>query len=150
MLGNVAKKMRLLGYDSKYDADIDDDKLIEEAKNEDRVIVSRDESLVRKSKKAGLKSILVSRHDEIGQFLEIINSSGIAISQINGDIARCPKCNSNTEVVLKSSVKELIPPKVFEINEKFWKCKGCNQVYWEGTHITNLQRFVMEINERLQ
>lgn len=150
MLGNIAKKLRLLGYDSRYDAYIDDDKLIEYAKSENRIIVSRDENLVKKSKKLNLKSILVSKTDEIEQFLEIVNGSGITISQICGDSARCPKCNSSTEIVLKSSIKDEIPSKVFEINKKFWKCMGCNQVYWEGTHITNLQKFVGEVNERLQ
>ena len=32
MLGNIATKLRLLGYDSKYYSDIDDEKLIDSAK----------------------------------------------------------------------------------------------------------------------
>ena len=33
MLGNLAKKLRILGYDSKYFSSIEDDKLITIAKN---------------------------------------------------------------------------------------------------------------------
>jgi len=39
MLGNVAKKLRLFGFDSEYFSDIDDSKLIEKAKNENRIII---------------------------------------------------------------------------------------------------------------
>lgn len=150
MLGNIAKKLRLAGYNSKYFSNINDDEIIESAKNENRIIISRDKDLVAKSKKMGLKSILITKNDEIGQFLEIAKFSNILDFQIKGDTARCPRCNSETEYTSKFSVKEVVPPKVFEVNERFWKCKDCNQVYWEGTHIANLKKFVGEVNERLE
>jgi len=34
MLGNIARKLILLGYDSQYFPDIDDEKLIDSAKKE--------------------------------------------------------------------------------------------------------------------
>ena len=39
MLGNMAKKLRVLGFDSEYFSNIDDSKLIEKAKNENRIII---------------------------------------------------------------------------------------------------------------
>ena len=48
MLGNIAKKLRLIGYDSKYFSDIDDEKLIDIARNENRIIISKDEELIKK------------------------------------------------------------------------------------------------------
>ena len=41
MLGNVARKLQLFGYDSKYDSGIDDLKIIEIAKTEERIIISK-------------------------------------------------------------------------------------------------------------
>jgi len=49
MLGNIARKLRLLGYDSQYFSDIDDEKLIDSAKNEKRIIISKDEKLIKKN-----------------------------------------------------------------------------------------------------
>jgi len=149
MLGNIARKLRLSGYDSQYFADIDDDKLIDSAKKENRIVVSSDEELIKKTKKLGIKSIYVTKKEEIEQFFEIISVKLKGI-QINGSVARCPKCNSLTELVDKNSVKEKISQRVIKLNDKFWKCKSCNQIYWEGTHIKNLQNFVGKINERLQ
>ena len=32
---------------------------------------------------------------------------------------------------------------------EFWECEECKKIYWEGTHIKNLQKFVSELNEKL-
>ena len=69
---------------------------------------------------------------------------------MDGNVARCSKCNSLTESVDKNSVKEKIPQGVFKSNDRFWRHNYCNQFYWEGTHIKNLQEIVGRINERLQ
>ena len=150
MLGNIARKLRLLGYDSNYSSDIDDEQLIISAKNENRTIISKDESLVRKSERLGMKPIFVTKDNEVEQFLEIARQVDLDISQINGETARCTKCNSITYSVEKISIKDIIPNKVYDANERFWKCNACGQIYWEGAHIRNLKNFVGEINERLQ
>jgi hypothetical protein len=150
MLGNIAKKLRLLGYDSQYFSDIDDEKLMDTARKEKRIIISKDEELIKKARKLDMKPIHITKKEEIEQFFEIINNVGLKIIQINGDTARCPKCNSLTKSVYKNNVKEKIPQGVLRSNDKFWTCVYCNQVYWEGTHIKNLQEFVGKINERLQ
>ncbi|MCA9811742.1 MAG: Mut7-C RNAse domain-containing protein [Nitrosarchaeum sp.] len=147
MLGNVAKKLRLLGYDSKYFADIDDNKLVDIARKEDRIIISRDVELSRRAKKIGLDVILVTSQDEVEMFRDIVIHANLEISKINGDDARCPKCNYITTLTDKRTIKEKIPEKVYQVNDKFWICDNCNQVYWEGTHIENLQEFVNKINE---
>jgi len=148
MLGNIAKKLRLMGYDSMYFSSINDDELIQLAKNDKRIIISRDEDLVRKSIKNGIKSILTKNSTEIEQFRDIIKKLNLKIIEINGDRARCPNCNSKTQSIDKKNILQKIPIKVLEYNDRFWKCKSCNQIFWEGTHIKNLQKFVGELNER--
>ena len=64
MLGNIARKLRLLGYDTKYFSDINDEKLIKNAKEEDRIIISRDENLIKKSQKLGMRTIYLTKTDE--------------------------------------------------------------------------------------
>lgn len=150
MLGNIARKLRLLGYDSQYFSDIDDEKLIDSARKEKRIIISKDEELIKKAQKLGMRSIHITKEEEVEEFFEIINSVNLKRIQINGNIARCPKCNSLTESVDKEIIKERIPQGVLKLNDKFWICKYCNQIYWEGTHIKNLQEFVGKVNERLQ
>ena len=149
MLGNIARKLRLLGYDSQYFSDIDDEKLIDGARKEKRIIISKDEELIKRAQKLGIGSIRITKKEEIDQFFEIITSVNLKRVKINGNTARCPKCNSLTESVDKNIIKEKIPQGVLKSNDKFWRCKCCKQVYWEGTHIKNLQEFVGKVNERL-
>jgi len=148
MLGNIAKKLRLMGYDSKYLADIEDGELINQAKKDHRIIISRDEDLIRKSLKLGIEAIFVKNKKEIEQFRDIVKKSNLKKFEINGDRARCPKCNSKTESADKKNIYKKIPNKVLEYNDKFWECKVCDKIFWEGTHIQNLQKFVGELNER--
>ena len=147
MLGNIAKKMRLMGYDTLYFSHIEDELLIQTAKKENRVVISRDEDLIRISQKNEVKSIFIQNKREIQQFQEIMENLGIKMVEINGNKARCPNCNSKTKSIDKKNISQKIPKKVLEYNEKFWICKNCNQIYWEGTHIQNLQNLVRVLNE---
>ena len=146
MLGNIAKKLRLMGYDVKYLADINDEDLIKQARKEKRTIISRDQNLIRRAEKNQMKSILLKNQNEIDQLREIIINSDLKLIKINGDIARCPICNSKTQSLLKKDIQKNIPEKVLEYNEKFWECKTCEKIFWEGTHIKNLQKMVDELN----
>jgi len=145
MLGNIAKKLRLLGFDSEYVSDIDDYKLIEKAKNENRTIISRDRNLIDRAKKNEISSIYITTENEIEQFQEILKNTHLQLDEISGDSARCTKCNSPTSQINKLEIRNNIPQGVFEYHEKFWKCDRCDQIYWEGTHIKNLQEFVHKI-----
>jgi len=145
MLGNIAKKLRVLGFDSEYFSDIDDSKLIEKAKNENRTIISRDRHLIERARKNEISSVYITKENEIEQFLEILKITNIQLDEISGDSARCTKCNSLTSKISKLELENKIPQGVLENNEKFWKCDGCDQIYWEGTHIKNLQEFVRKI-----
>ena len=146
MLGNIVKKLRLFGLDSEYFSDIDDSKLIEKAKNENRIIISRDRHLIDRAKKNEVLSIYVEKENEIEQFLEILETTHLQLDVISGDTARCTKCNSTTSQINKLKIGNKIPQRVLEFNDKFWKCDKCEQIYWEGTHIKNLQEFVHKIN----
>ena len=145
MLGNIARKLQLLGFDTEYCSNIDDLELISKAKNEQRVIISKDQELIARAKKQNITSIHVTKEDEIEQFLEILEHIPLEFNTISGDTARCTKCNSPTLQIDKSKVLGKIPQKVLELNDKFWKCDNCEQIYWEGTHIKKLQEFLEKI-----
>ena len=74
MLGNIARKLRLLGYDSQYFSDIDDEKLIDSARKEKRIIISKDEELIKKAHKFGIRSVYITKKEKIEQFFEIFNT----------------------------------------------------------------------------
>ena len=148
MLGNIAKKLRLMGYDTKYFSDIDDESIIQMARKENRIVISRDKDLVRISQKNGVYAIHIQSDNEIHQLYDIMDYLNLKVVEISGDKARCPNCNSKTQTINKKNIYEKLPERVLENNDKFWICKDCNQIFWEGTHIQNLQKLVRTLNER--
>ena len=121
MLGNIAKKLRVLGFDAEYFSDIDDSKLIEKAKNENRTIISRDRQLIERARKNEISSVYITKENEIEQFLELLEITHLQLDEISGDSARCTKCNSTNSRIIKLEVENKIPQGVLEFNDKFCK-----------------------------
>jgi len=149
MLGNLATKLRLLGFDSKFYSDINDIKLMEIAKNENRMLVTKDVQLARLSTKRQVEVIQITEYDEIEQFFQINNKVRLERCFIKGDSARCTLCNGLLHNIEKKYVKEKISMVLIERVDNFWECMDCKKIYWEGTHIKNLQQFVDKLNDRL-
>ena len=149
MLGKLAKKLRLLGYDSLYSSNMEDDKIIQLAKNENRILLTKDVPLCHKAKKQQILAVQITSDDEIEQFLEINEKASFGKCTVGGDSSRCPVCNGELQHIEKNDVSEKVPTGVFENMKDFWKCTKCEKIYWEGTHIKNLQQFTMKLNERL-
>ena len=148
MLGNIAKKLRVMGFDCMYDAKIDDKELIRVAKRDNRIVISRDFELVQKSSKLGVRSVFLENKDEFEQLYQIISKLNLKKIEINGNNARCPKCNSKTEFIKKELVSNKLPNRILEQNEEFWICKNCDKIFWEGSHIINLKKLAKRLNER--
>jgi len=148
MLGKLAKKLRLLGFDSFYSSNILDNNLLNIAKNEGRILISKDTQLCNISKKQNMPTIKLEKEQEIDQLVEINNAIPLGKCIISGDISRCPICNDQLQTIEKDQIKSKVPKGVMEHNEKFWMCKCCKKIYWEGSHIKNLKKFTTILNEQ--
>ncbi|MGI0074590.1 MAG: Mut7-C RNAse domain-containing protein [Nitrosotalea sp.] len=149
MLGNLAKKLRVLGYDSKYFSSIEDDKLILIAKNEKRVILTKDEQLTTKAEKQEIGFVLIRGSDELEQIMQINTKINLGTFVIDTNSSRCIVCNGNLQSVEKYRIIGKIPEGILEREKQFWMCDSCKKIYWEGTHFEKLQEFVMKLNDRM-
>ncbi|MFZ0184363.1 MAG: Mut7-C RNAse domain-containing protein [Nitrosotalea sp.] len=149
MLGNLAKKLRILGYDSKYFSSIEDDKLIAIAKNEKRIILTKDEQLTKIAEKQNVNFVLIRGNDESEQIIQINAKFKLDRFVIDTNNSRCIACNGKLEVVEKFRIIGKIPEGVLEREKKFWMCDSCKKVYWEGTHFEKLQEFATKLNDRI-
>ncbi|HXV65608.1 MAG TPA: Mut7-C RNAse domain-containing protein [Nitrosopumilaceae archaeon] len=149
MLGKLAKKLRLLGYDSFYSSNIEDDNLLQIAKNENRIIISKDEQLIKKAKKFQIENIQITKNEEIEQLIQINEKIDLGKCIIQSNNTRCPVCNGVLIPTEKNTILEHVPLGVFKNMNNFWVCNKCKKIYWEGTHIKNLQKFNAELNARL-
>lgn len=125
MLGQTAKWLRLLGIDAEYAPEGQDDRLVEIADEEDRIIITRDKELGREE-----NAILVEKEPPESIIKDVIEEYEVEIKPLE----RCSKCNELVEKVDKEDVEDEVPENVFELNEEFWYCEKCDQYYWRGSH----------------
>ena len=139
MLGKLTRWMRILGCDVKYQNDMDDDELIEAAAEENRVLLTRDAQLFGWASKNNVQAYLVRSRTETEKLAEIAQQFDVKL-EIDADNSRCPKCNAMLESIPKSEVDERVPQATLRLQNEFWKCVDCGQIYWHGSHWQKIQR----------
>jgi uncharacterized protein with PIN domain len=136
MLGTLAKWLRIYGLDTLYATDdLDDNKLIEIAKKENRILITRDIQLIYKSRRENIKSIKVTEKNIDEQLNQVLKKFKIDKEFF---LSRCLLCNSLVREVNKNDVKNKVPNRIFKNNENFWYCKKCDKIYWQGSHFKNM------------
>jgi uncharacterized protein with PIN domain len=130
MLGKLARWLRLLGFDTLYSSDISDRRLIRAAKEQDRLILTRDTRLV---KIKGVKDyLLIKSNDSFEQLLEVIHTLKLKEFHL---LSRCVTCNGQLSKLFdKTEIKDSVPDFVYLNFHTFLRCRDCGKIYWEGTH----------------
>ena len=139
MLGTLAKWLRILGYDTAYDAGLDDNALVRLARAEGRVLLTRDTALAQRK---GLQSLLIASEVLPEQLAQVLQAFSL---QVANPFSRCPVCNSPLEEVPKYEAWGQVPPFVFQTQERFSLCPQCNRFYWRGTHWQKMLERVREL-----
>ncbi|MCK4835591.1 MAG: twitching motility protein PilT [Candidatus Aminicenantes bacterium] len=142
-IGTLARRLRLLGMDTRFDKNWQDEKLAEIAETQDRVLLTRDRHLLmRKNVTKGL--YIRSLIPDI-QVREVIKRFDLKLKC--RPFTRCLVCNGllisldkNTD--LFQSNREKIPPKVQAWCRNYSICRLCGKIYWEGTHFEKLKKMV--------
>jgi hypothetical protein len=130
MLGRLATWMRILGLDVEYEADIEDSVLVARARDEGRLILTRDTRLVKRRGVRERCFFIESDHVE-EQIAQVVGSFGITATRL---LTRCLRCNMPLKAVKRGSIEALVPRYVYETERSFSTCPGCERVYWGGTH----------------
>jgi uncharacterized protein with PIN domain len=133
-LGKLARLLRMLGFDSLYQPDYEDPEIVNIASAEKRVILTRDVELLKANAVThGYWVRSISPNKQVGEVLERFD----LYSQIQ-PFRRCMVCNAPIARVEKESVVQALPEKVREKHDEFYRCGGCEKVYWKGTHYQDM------------
>ena len=146
MLGDIAKWLRLLGYDTLYSRAYTDNQILEISKRTGRTIVTRDKNLYWRARKRGLRAILVTGDTVVERLAEVAYYARLRLKP-DPARSRCPECNAPLKEVNKEHVKDRVPPRSYEVYNKFYVCPRCGRVYWEGGHWKNIRRVAAEAEE---
>jgi hypothetical protein len=148
MLGDVARWLRILGFDTRYSRGYSDRELLSEALLTGRILVTRDRGLYAKARKASVKAVLVESTTIEERLAELSVKLGFEI-RVDPNASRCPECNGVLERVAdKSVVRDRVPPQAYNSYDVFYVCTVCGRVYWEGSHWVNIRR-IAESSRRI-
>ncbi|MBO8174362.1 MAG: Mut7-C RNAse domain-containing protein [Thermococcus sp.] len=126
MLGRLARWLRLYGYDTVYGVK-DDNKIIEIAEKEGRIILTRDEELAKRA-----KNVILIKSNKFEEQIKQLMELGFTFNELFPENARCPKCNGLIKEISKEKIKDKVPPGVYGKYNEFYICTECGQVYWPG------------------
>jgi hypothetical protein len=142
-LGRLARWLRAIGYDAVFDPGSVDRDFLNRARREGRIVLSRRRDLVKRNFRGRmviLQSDLIK--DQIKELKEKVPELEIKPENF---FTICLECNSALCAAPKESVERLVPPYVYETQEKFMQCVKCRRIYWAGTHRERAEEFICKI-----
>jgi hypothetical protein len=142
-LGRLAEYLRLLGFDTLYRNDYDDPELAQVAGREERILLTRDLGLLKRS--LVLYGAYVRATDPQQQVIEVLGRFDF-FDKI-APFRRCSRCNGLLQSVTKEEILAQLQPATQRQHDEFQRCQGCGQIYWKGSHFGRMQQFIARIQQ---
>lgn len=140
-LGQLATYFRMLGFDTLYRNDYDDEELAYVSSTEGRILLSRDLGLLKRS--IVIYGYFVRETNPKKQVIELLGR--FHLENVITPLKRCIRCNGELKAVDKASIVDRLEPKTRELFDQFSLCTNCDQVYWKGSHYEPMQSFIAEV-----
>lgn len=134
-LGTLARRLRLLGFDSLYRNDYEDAEIVRIAAEERRIILTRDVGLLKHGAVTHGYWVRATRPD--AQTEEVLER--FDLWRRIEPFARCTICNGPVAQVEKAHILHRLQPGTAAGYDVFYQCGHCGRIYWEGAHYDSLR-----------
>jgi uncharacterized protein with PIN domain len=136
MLGRLARWLRVLSFDTRYDETLADAELVRRADEEGRILLTRDRHLLRELKP---RRALELRQDAPMAQLQAVVAE-LQLPPPAELFTRCMLCNCILPPPLPAAqAEQLLPAGVRGIPGPVQQCPGCGRVYWHGSHVRRMR-----------
>ncbi|WP_319559764.1 Mut7-C RNAse domain-containing protein [Marispirochaeta sp.] len=135
-LKTLVRKLRMLGFDTLYNSAWDDPELAGISNTEERILLTRDRGLLKRSIVS--RGLFIRSHNPREQLLEVIRR--LDLSSSVRPLSRCIRCNgpleriSMRQAVADSSEPTPLPRDILEKKSYISRCTCCGKLYWRGSH----------------
>jgi uncharacterized protein len=145
MLGGLARWLRILGQDVTYDVKTKDNELLRIAREQNRILLTRDNELQRRALANNIGSALIRGQTERERLAEIAKTFGLSL-EVSMIDSRCPECGSKLNQTTKREIADEVPEATLTLYDQFWICAGpnCRKVYWIGSHWRRIRQTLEE------
>ena len=140
-LGKLARYLRMLGFDTKYENDYHDYEIVDISLKDKRTILTRDKGILKRNDVA--RGYWIRNNDPELQLKEVVDRFHLN-NQIR-EFERCMDCNTKLEKIDKKKIIDRLPFKVKEGQSEFWYCKTCDKIFWLGTHYDKMKKMIRKL-----
>jgi uncharacterized protein len=149
MLGKLVRWLRMLGHDVIYSVEFNDSELLELAKKEERVLLTKDLELYKRAISKSIDAYYVEGKAEPERLAQVAKRYGLTLA-IDMDKSQCPICNTRLNLTQKEQIQNELEKNTFAYYDKFWKCPNCGQIYWQGAHWTPINNKLNQAQIEMQ
>lgn len=139
-LGGLARFLRMLGFDTLHRNAFDDAEIRRLAEQEDRIVLTRDRELLKCREVR--RGCYVRALKPESQLEEVAARYGLA--PLARPFTLCLHCNLALHAVSPEEVAHRVPEKILERHQAFTHCRGCDRVYWPGSHYEKMRERLRE------
>jgi uncharacterized protein len=143
-LGKLARDLRMLGFDTLFADRIPDNEIITLAAREKRTILTRDRDLLKSDKVD--HGYYIRAIGSLDQLKEVITKFDLW-TQFK-PFTRCLVCNGKLMKISGEKICGEVPPDLTDCFQRFFKCSGCQKIYWEGSHYNRMVEKISRLSER--
>jgi uncharacterized protein with PIN domain len=148
MLGTLTRYLRFMGYDTTSANGLvegdpkEDTVLLEIAKQEHRLLLTKDAELARRG---NADALLIRSDDVMDQVQQLIDLHRV---KRRLTMSRCSLCNTELREANTCEIADTAyAPKDWRNHSFFW-CRQCQKLYWNGSHGKQLEdRVERELRE---
>ena len=141
-LGKLAKELRMLGYDTLYYRQEDIHQFIHIARQEERIIMTRNTKLALRRPKDRI--ITITEDNPSRQLKEVIQKGRLSLDE-ESLFTRCLLCNMLLDNIPREKAAGKVPDFIFHQQKDFSRCPQCERIYWQGSHLENMQKKMHEL-----
>jgi len=142
MLGRLAKWLKILGFDVLYFSKAEDRELVDVARREGRVLLTRDTGLIERTARRPNR-LFVRSDDWEDQVVQVLDDLGLW-DEVRPN-TRCLECNLPLKPLSKERALNLVTPYVHDHASSFAICPDCGRVFWQGTHYGDMERKIEKL-----
>jgi len=142
MLGKLAKKLRILGFDTAYQSSLKQEDILSSARKENRIILTRKANFSAKNEHPSV--LFINDNDPNKQIKKVLSHFKIK-RDMAAPFSLCICCNTTLQLIEKSEAEGKVADYVFNTTDSFSRCPSCKKIYWCGTHHVNMIKWINNI-----
>jgi uncharacterized protein with PIN domain len=134
-LGKLAHLLRMLGFDSLYHQDYNDNEIRDISINEKRIILTRDQNLLKA--KIVTHGYWLRSTKPLEQVIEVVRR--FDLKSCIKPFVRCLDCNGLIKKISKTKIVPPLPRDILSYYQEFFQCSNCLKIYWQGSHFRKMK-----------